>query len=151
MRVVVQRVRRARVDVAGEVVAEIGPGLVVLIGVTGTDSAADAEAVAAKVAGLRVFADESGAMNLSVQDVEGEVLVVSQFTLYGDARRGRRPSFTAAAGPEAAEPLVEEVVGSLRAKGVEVGAGRFGAHMSVELTNEGPVTILLETESGRLV
>ncbi|MGA7271197.1 MAG: D-aminoacyl-tRNA deacylase [Acidimicrobiia bacterium] len=151
MRAVVQRVRRARVDVAGEVVAEIGPGLVVLIGVTGTDSAADAEAVAAKVAGLRVFADESGAMNLSVQDVEGEVLVVSQFTLYGDARRGRRPSFTAAAGPEAAEPLVEEVVGSLRAKGVEVGAGRFGAHMSVELTNDGPVTILLETESGRLV
>lgn len=151
MRAVVQRVRHARVDVGEEMVAEIGPGLVVLVGVTGTDSPADAEAVAAKVAGLRVFADATGAMNLSVEDVEGEVLVVSQFTLYGDVRRGRRPSFTRAAGPGAAQPLVEAVVGSLRARGIGVGTGCFGAHMSVELTNDGPVTILLETDSGRLV
>lgn len=151
VRAVVQRVRFARVEVAGEVVGEIGPGLAVLIGVTQTDTPADARALAAKLAGLRVFADEAGGMNRSVEDVGGAVLVVSQFTLYADARRGRRPSFTAAAGPDVAEPLVEEVVRLLRAEALEVATGRFGARMTVELVNDGPVTILLETKSGRLV
>lgn len=151
MRAVVQRVQAARVEVGGEPVGEIGPGLAVLIGVTGTDALADARVLAGKVAGLRVFADHAGAMNLSVRDVGGSVLAVSQFTLYGDARRGRRPSFTRAAPPETAEPLVEEVVRLLREEGLEVSTGRFGAHMSVHLINDGPVTIVLETESGRLV
>ncbi len=151
MRAVVQRVLRARVDVGGGVVSEIGRGLAVLIGVTESDSSSDAQALAAKLAGLRVFADEAGAMNLSVQDVAGEVMVVSQFTLYADARRGRRPSFTRAATPETAAPLVEEVVETLREQGLEVRTGIFGAHMALELVNDGPVTILLETQSGKLV
>lgn len=151
MRAVVQRVSRAKVTVGGGVVGEIGPGLVVLVGVTDTDTAADAAVLAAKLSGLRIFRDEAGAMNRSVRDVGGRVLVVSQFTLYGDARRGRRPSFTAAAPPERAAPLVEAVIAGIEKAGVGVATGIFGAMMEVELVNDGPVTILLEVIDRRVV
>jgi len=151
MRGVVQRVSRAAVSVDGQVVGEVGHGLLVLAGVTHDDGTEDARALAGKIAGLRVFADEGGAMNLSVADVDGEVLVVSQFTLYGDARRGRRPSFGAAARPEQAEPLVTALVEAVRAEGVSVETGSFGAMMAVELVNDGPVTLILETSGGRLI
>lgn len=147
----VQRVSRAAVTVDGQVVGEVGRGLLVLVGVTHDDDFDDARALAGKLTGLRVFADDAGAMNLSVVDVDGEVLVVSQFTLYGDARRGRRPSFGAAARPEQAEPLVAALVEAVRASGVSVETGSFGAMMAVELVNDGPVTLILETEGGRLV
>ncbi len=150
MRAVVQRVSRAAVTVESQVVGAIGRGLLVLVGVAHDDGRADARAIADKLIGLRVFADDAGAMNLSVADLGGEVLVVSQFTLYGDARRGRRPSFTAAARPQHAESLVGEVVERL-SKVVPVAEGRFGASMSVELVNDGPVTLVLETSNGRLV
>ncbi|MFP3913956.1 MAG: D-aminoacyl-tRNA deacylase [Actinomycetota bacterium] len=151
MRAVVQRVSRAEVRVEGDTVGAIGPGLLVLVGVSPGDSASDAGAIADKLVGLRIFPDEAGAMNLSLDDVGGAILVVSQFTLYGEVRRGRRPSFTGAAGPEVAEPLVEEMVERMRTAGVEVETGRFGAMMQVELVNDGPVTILLQTKGGRLV
>lgn len=151
MRGVVQRVSRAAVTVDGKVVGEVGHGLLVLVGVTHEDDTEDARALAGKIAGLRVFADDGGAMNLSVADVGGEVLVVSQFTLYGDARRGRRPSFGAAARPEQAEPLVTALVEAVRAEGVSVETGSFGALMAVELVNDGPVTLILETSGGRLI
>ena len=144
MRALVQRVTRARVEVDGEVVGEIGPGLCVLVGVTHTDDEAAADKLAAKLWGLRIFDDEDGVMNRSVADVGGEVLVVSQFTLYGDTRKGRRPSWIDAARPEQAEPLVERVVEALRDEGARVATGRFRAEMQVTLTNDGPVTLLVE-------
>lgn len=144
MRVVVQRVSHARVRVAAQTVAEIGRGLVVLVGVTGRDTAAEAEWLARKVAGLRVFEDDQGRMNAGLLDVGGSALVVSQFTLYADARKGRRPSFTDAALPDVAEPLIQHFADTLAAAGVPVQRGVFGAHMMVEIHNDGPVTILLE-------
>jgi D-tyrosyl-tRNA(Tyr) deacylase len=146
VRAVVSRVAWARVVADGEVTGEIGPGLLVLVGVTHGDSEADADRLAAKVAGLRVFADDQGKMNRSVTEVGGGALVVSQFTLYGDARKGRRPSYVAAAPPEVAAPLVEAVAKALAGAGVPVAAGRFGADMQVESAGDGPVTILLDSE-----
>ena len=151
MRAVVQRVTRAAVRVDGETVGEIGRGLLVLVGAAAGDGPADAAALAEKLAGLRIFPDDEGLMNRSVVEAGGAVLVVSQFTLYGDVRRGRRPSFTAAAPPEAAEPLVDLVVDGLRRAGVPCATGRFRAHMEVELLNDGPVTLVLEVAGGPVV
>lgn len=148
MRAVVQRVSRASVTVEGEIVGAIGKGFVVLLGVTHDDSEADAAYLAEKILGLRIFEDDAGKMNLALGDVQGECLVVSQFTLYGDCRKGRRPSFVAAAGPEQAERLYESFVGCLREKGIGVATGRFRAHMDVELVNDGPVTLLLDSRKG---
>jgi D-aminoacyl-tRNA deacylase len=146
MRAVVQRVTRASVKVDHEVTGEIGNGLLVLLGVAQEDSEADAEYLAEKIAGLRIFEDEAGKMNLSVADVGGAVLAVSQFTLYGDVRRGKRPSFDAAARPERARELYEYFVGKIRAVGLRCETGRFQAMMDVELLNSGPVTILLDSK-----
>jgi D-aminoacyl-tRNA deacylase len=145
MRAVIQRVRRAAVVVAGETVGATGTGWLVLLGVGPADTAAEAVWLADKVANLRAFEDDAGKMNRSVLDVAGGVLVVSQFTLYGDTRKGRRPSFTGAAVPAVAEPLVERFVAELRAVGLPVATGRFGADMQVELVNDGPVTFVLDT------
>ena len=145
MRALVQRVSRASVRVAGETIASIDGGLLVLLGVTHSDGESDAAYIADKVANLRIFPDADGKMNRSVLDTGGSVLVVSQFTLYGDTRKGRRPSFVDAAAPERAEPLVREAAERLRALGVPTQTGEFGAHMEVELTNDGPVTVLLES------
>ena len=139
MRAVVQRVSSASVSVESEVVASIGRGLLVLLGVRSGDGEAEADRVAAKLDALRVFEDDEGKMNLSVRDAGGEVLVVSNFTVYGDTRKGNRPSFVDAARPEVAEPLVERVRATLGAQG-----GRFGARMAVELVNDGPVTVLID-------
>ena len=147
---VLQRVGSASVAVAGEVVARIGPGLVALTGVTHTDTGEDAAAIGSKIAGLRIFADERGLMNRSLAEVGGEVLLVSQFTLVGDVRKGRRPSFVEAAAPEAAEPLIDLVGLAILSEGVPVRTGVFGAHMEVQLLNDGPVTFILRTEAGRL-
>ncbi|MGC8874063.1 MAG: D-aminoacyl-tRNA deacylase [Chloroflexia bacterium] len=149
MRAVVQRVRRAAVSVDGQEVARIGRGLCVLVGVGEGDGPAEAAELAAKVAQLRIFPDEAGQMNRSVLDVRGEALVVSQFTLYADCRRGRRPSFSHAARPEVAEPLVEAFARALSQAGVSVQCGKFGALMLVEIHNDGPVTILLDTDELR--
>ena len=146
MRAVVQRVRRAKVTVAGEVSGEIGAGLMILLGVGKEDTAVVAGALAEKAANLRIFEDETEKMNLSLLDVKGAALVVSQFTLYGDARGGRRPSFIAAASPELAKARYEEFCAALRKLGVAVATGVFQTMMSVELVNEGPVTILLDSE-----
>jgi D-tyrosyl-tRNA(Tyr) deacylase len=151
MRVVAQRVSQAQVTVAGAVVAQISSGLTALVGVGVEDTLVDALVVADKLANLRIFADEAGAMNRSLLETGGEALVVSQFTLYADVRRGRRPSYTAAAAPEVAAPLVEAVGDRLAAAGVAVARGRFGAVMEVAMVNQGPVTIVLETEKGRLL
>jgi len=145
VRSVVQRVRRANVVVDGRGVAEIGRGLLAFVGVGHDDERADAVLLARKIVGLRIFEDAEGRMNRSLLDGEGDLLVVSQFTLFADARKGRRPSFTAAAPPEVAEPLVGEVAAAARAEGVSVVTGRFGAHMQVGLENDGPVTLLLDT------
>lgn len=145
MRAVVQRVSRASVAVDGREVASIGRGVLALVGVRRGDDADRARALAAKIAGLRILADAEGKMNRSVLDEGAEALVVSQFTLYGDARRGRRPSFVDAAPPEEASVLVEEVVTALRDAGVRTRTGVFGASMAVDLVNDGPVTILIET------
>lgn len=144
MRTVVQRVSQASVTVDGEVIGAIGPGLMVLLGVTHDDGPAEADWLARKVLGLRIFEDEAGKLNLSLLDVEGQALVVSQFTLYADARKGRRPSFVDAARPETAEPLVVRFADTLRQHGIHVEMGIFGAHMSVEIHNDGPVTLILE-------
>jgi D-tyrosyl-tRNA(Tyr) deacylase len=144
VRALVQRVTEASVRVDGQVVGTIGPGLCVLVGVTHTDTPEVAEALAARVARLRCFDDAAGAMNLDLLEVGGEALVVSQFTLYGDTRRGRRPSWGYAAPPEVAAPLVERFVQVLAGLGVPTRTGRFGARMAVSLTNDGPVTLLLE-------
>lgn len=145
MRAVIQRVTRASVTVDGEVVGEVERGLVVLLGVARDDSKADAEYLAAKIAALRIFDDEEGVMNLSVRDAGGALLVVSQFTLYGDVRRGLRPSWIAAAAPEVAEPLYEFFLKCARESVERVEAGSFRSNMQVELVNDGPVTILLDS------
>jgi D-tyrosyl-tRNA(Tyr) deacylase len=145
MRAVVQRVSRASVTVEGEFVGSIGRGFLVMLGVGQDDGAGEAEHLAEKVAGLRVFEDEAGKMNLSLAETGGSCLVVSQFTLYGDCRKGRRPSFVAAAPPEQAERLYEVFVEAVRAQGIAVETGRFRRHMDVELVNDGPVTLLLDS------
>lgn len=146
MRAVIQRVSRARVAVDGQIVGEIGLGMLVLLGVGREDTEADAHYLAEKIAGLRIFEDQDGKMNRSVIDVGGSVLVVSQFTLYGDVRRGKRPSFDAAAPPDLAGRLYEFFVEKIRALGLRCETGRFQEMMQVELVNEGPVTILLDSE-----
>lgn len=146
MRAVVQRVSEASVTVDGRTVGAIGRGFLVLLGVTHVDGEAEAVWLARKIAGLRIFEDEAGKFNRSLADEDGAVLVVSQFTLYGDARKGRRPSFTEAARPEHAEPLCDLFVDLLRAEGVAVETGIFGAMMAVHLVNDGPVTLLLDTD-----
>jgi len=146
MRAVVQRVSRAQVTVNGEIVGKIGLGLLVLLGVGRDDGEADATYLAEKIAGLRVFEDAQGKMNRSVQEVGGSVLAVSQFTLYGDVRRGKRPSFDAAAPPEKARQLYEFFVEQIRAAGLPCETGRFQEMMKVDLVNEGPVTILLDSQ-----
>src|SRR4051794_35614677 len=145
MRGLVQRVAQAAVTVDGAVVGSIGAGLCVLVGVTHEDTADDATKLARKLWELRIMEDDDGLMNRSVADTTGELLVISQFTLYGDTRKGRRPSWNQAARPEHAEPLVEAVVEALRELGATVATGVFGAHMDVELVNDGPVTLLVET------
>ena len=139
-----QRASEARVRVDGQVVGEIGPGLCCLIGVTHGDDRDVTAKLASKLWNLRIFADDNGHMNRSVADTSGELLVVSQFTLYGDTRKGRRPSFIAAAAPDEAARLIEELVDELRRLGATVATGSFGANMAVELTNDGPVTLMLE-------
>ncbi|MFY9672881.1 MAG: D-aminoacyl-tRNA deacylase [Terriglobales bacterium] len=146
MRAVVQRVSRAKVTVDGEITGEIGRGLLVLLGVGAEDTRADADYLADKIVGLRIFEDEGGKMNLAVTEVEGAVLAVSQFTLYGDVRRGKRPSFDAAAAPGAARELYEYFVEKIRGAGLRCETGRFQETMRVELVNEGPVTILLDSK-----
>ena len=148
MRAVVQRVSRASVKVDGELTGEIGQGLLVLLGVAQDDGEADADYLADKIAGLRIFEDAAGKMNLSVADVGGAVLAVSQFTLFGDVRRGKRPSFDAAARPEQARALYEYFVARVRAGGLRCETGRFQEMMDVELVNAGPVTILLDSKKG---
>ena len=145
MRAVVQRVRSARVVVGDEEVGAVGRGLLVLLGVAPADTTAEVRWLADKIVGLRVFADADDKMNLGVADVSGGVLVVSQFTLYGDCRKGHRPSFVGAAAPEVAEPLYEAFLNAVRALGVPTATGRFGAMMRVELVNDGPVTLILDT------
>ena len=146
MRAVVQRVASSRVTVDERVTGEVKKGLLVLLGVTHDDTSKDVDYMVDKVTNLRIFEDENDKMNLSLKDIGGEVMAVSQFTLYGDARKGRRPSFSDAARPDVANPLYEEFVEKLRAQGITVGTGEFGAHIMVELTNDGPVTILLESK-----
>lgn len=144
MRVVIQRVRSGRVLVSGETIAEIGNGIVILTGIGPEDGEAQAQYLAEKIATLRIFADENGKSNLSCLDVGGEALVVSQFTLYADTRKGRRPSFVNAAPPEIAEPLVEKFAAMLQEQGIPTHTGQFGAEMMVEIHNHGPVTIWIE-------
>jgi D-aminoacyl-tRNA deacylase len=145
MRAVIQRVRRARVTVGDDVTGEIQQGLLILLGIHQTDSVEQSRWLAEKIAGLRIFEDSSGKMNVGVEDVRGAILVVSQFTLYGDCQKGRRPSFISAAPPPVAEPLYEEFINGLRLLGIPVSTGRFGADMQVELVNDGPVTLIVET------
>jgi D-tyrosyl-tRNA(Tyr) deacylase len=146
MRAVLQRVTQARVRVGEEVVGQIGRGLLVLLGVAQSDTLDQARWLADKVLGLRIFADAEGKMNLGVVDIGGEVLVVSQFTLYGDCRKGRRPSFIDAALPETAIPLYEAFIEAVRAQGIRTATGRFGAMMQVELVNDGPVTLIVDSK-----
>ena len=146
MRALVQRVQRGSVTIAGQVAGEIKAGLVILLGVNVNDTAAESALLASKIANLRIFADGDGKFNLSALDVKAEMLVVSQFTLYADTRRGRRPSFTEAARPETAIPLYEHFVAQLRASGFCTATGEFGADMLVEIHNDGPVTIWLDTD-----
>jgi len=150
MRAVIQRVSKASVTVGDAVVGQIGAGFLVLLGATHDDTREDAVSMAEKIAGLRVFTDDDEKMNLSLSDIGGSVLLVSQFTLYGDAKKGRRPSFIAAARPEVAEPLVDLVRRHIEAEGIGVETGEFGAHMDVALRNDGPVTLILETKNGRI-
>ncbi|MBI4321685.1 MAG: D-tyrosyl-tRNA(Tyr) deacylase [Chloroflexi bacterium] len=145
MRAIIQRVTEASVSVGGRVVGEIGQGLVVLVGVKQADTEADAKRLAEKSALLRIFADEASKFNLSAVDVSAEILVVSQFTVYADTRKGRRPSFVDAAAPDVAEPLIERYAEFLRNFGLKVATGWFGAHMLVKILNDGPVTVILDT------
>ena len=142
----IQKVSRAQVTVGGELAGKIGKGFLVLLGVAEGDTEADAKLLADKTAGLRIFEDDEGKMNLSLSDVGGAMLVVSQFTLLGDCRKGRRPSFTAAAPPEIAEALYEVFVKMVTDRGIETATGRFRQHMEVELVNDGPVTLLLDSQ-----
>ena len=144
MRALIQRVSRGKVSVEGKSIAEIGQGLIILLGVGASDSQAEIEYLTKKIARLRIFEDEGGKMNLSALDVGGEAIVVSQFTLYADTKKGRRPSFVHAAPPDIAEPLVEQFINALRAQGLKTQGGEFGATMLVEIDNDGPVTIWME-------
>ncbi len=146
MRACIQRVSQARVVVDGEITGEVGPGLLVLLGVAQRDTDAELTWLADKIVGLRIFEDDQGKMNRSLAEIGGEMLVVSQFTLYGDCRKGRRPSFIAAAPPEQAERMYDDFVKHVGRQGISVATGRFRAHMEVELTNDGPVTIWIDTE-----
>jgi len=146
MRAVVQRVSEAQVSVAGEVTGRIGPGLVVLLGVSPDDTHGDLRYLAEKIIGLRIFEDQAGKMNRSLPEVDGAMLIVSQFTLYGDCRKGRRPSFISAAPPELAEAMYEDFVQHVAGQGIQTGTGRFGQHMQVTLTNDGPVTLLIDSK-----
>lgn len=146
MRAVVQRVSASRVSSGGRVLGEIGPGFNVLLGITHDDTTELAERLAAKISKLRLFSDEQGKMNLSLDQVGGEVLVISQFTLFADARAGNRPSYTQAARPETAVPLYEHFVATLQGLGLTVATGEFGADMQVEIHNDGPVTVILDTD-----
>ena len=146
MRLVIQHVNHAGVQVSGKEIASCGKGLLVLLGVTHDDSMEDVEYCASKTLGLRIFEDEDEKMNLSIQDIQGEILVVSQFTLYGDIRKGRRPSFVNSAKPDKANELYEEYVKYLQKENIPVSAGQFGADMKVELINDGPVTILVDSK-----
>lgn len=145
MRAVIQRVHQARVDVKGETVGKIGPGLVVFLGVGREDQQPDCDYLAGKIAGLRIFEDDAGLMNLSVQDCKGSILAISQFTLYGDCRKGRRPGFSAAAPPEEAEKLYDYFCKTLRSKGINLATGCFQETMRIVVDNDGPVTILLDS------
>ncbi|HOW83273.1 MAG TPA: D-aminoacyl-tRNA deacylase [Spirochaetota bacterium] len=146
MRAVIQRVLRASVSVQGRTVGEIGPGIAVLLGIHHTDSAGDCEYIINKLAGLRIFDDADGVMNMSLEETGGEILVVSQFTLYGDARKGRRPSYSEAMPPERAEPFYNEFMDTLKKRNQRVSSGIFGADMKLSLVNSGPVTILLDSK-----
>ncbi len=146
MRAVIQRVKMSKVEVKGEVVGEIGKGLLVLLGVAQGDGEEDVNYIADKIVHLRIFEDSQGKMNLSVMDIKGEVLVVSQFTLFGDCRKGRRPSFTGAASPEEAEELYKKVVNKISSYGIKVATGKFREMMDVYLINDGPVTMLLDSK-----
>jgi len=145
VRVLLQRVRRASVAVEGEIVGRCGPGLLLLVGISNADDRTDPDYCANKILNLRVFPDDEGKMNRSARDVGAEILAVSQFTLYGDTRKGRRPGFTDAAPPERAEAMFAQFVSALRESGLQVETGRFGAHMEVELVNDGPITLLVES------
>ena len=145
MRVILQRVTRASVKIDGHLTGEIGPGLVLLLGIAKDDTPRDVKYVIDKCVGLRIFGDDQGKMNRSLLDVAGEVLAISQFTLFGDTRKGRRPSFDGAAPPEQAEPLYEQAVDRLKEHGIRVATGRFGAFMEVSLVNDGPVTLNVES------
>lgn len=145
MRALIQRVTKAGVRVGGEEIASIGSGLLIFLGVAQNDTKSEAQWLADKIASLRIFGDDAGKMNLSLLDVEGEALVVSQFTLYGDCRKGRRPGFDQAAGPDLANELYEYFKELLRAKNLRVGSGQFAAHMEVSLINDGPVTFIIDT------
>ena len=145
MRAVVQRVKKSRVIVEGRLVGEINKGFNVLLGISKDDTIEDLKYIKDKIINLRVFEDENDKMNLSLLDIKGDILAISQFTLYGDCRKGRRPSFSTAARPEHATPLYEEFIERVKAEGIKVGTGQFGAHMMVDLTNDGPVTILLDS------
>lgn len=146
MRAVVQRVSRAGIDIGGATTAAIGRGLVIFLGIRSQDSSADLLWLADKIIHLRIFQDQDGKMNISLADMGGEMLIVSQFTLYGDCRKGRRPGFSAAAPPEIAEPLYNQFIKEMKLRGIRVATGTFQADMAVQLVNDGPVTILLDSE-----
>lgn len=146
MKALLQRVTSASVSIAGEIIGEIGPGLVVFVGVSNDDTEKDADYLVPKLAGLRIFADDEGKFNLSAQDINSELLIISQFTLLADTRKGRRPSFTDATPPEKAETLFNYFVGQARATGLKVETGRFQQYMHVEIHNDGPVTIMLDSK-----
>lgn len=151
MRAVIQRSKGANVKVDGEIIGEIDQGLVILLGITHEDSVADIEAIVNKIIHLRIFEDDKQKLNLSLKEMDGSILSISQFTLYADIRKGRRPSFTKAAPPEQAEPLYNLFNKKLREEDIHVATGKFGAMMDVELINDGPVTIIIETESGKII
>ena len=145
MRVVAQRVSKAQVSIEGNVVGKIDKGLLIFLGITHRDNEKDAKWLVNKISGLRIFSDEDGKMNKSIEDIEGEILLISQFTLYGDARKGRRPSFIDAAKPDIAVPLYNKFIELIREKNLKVSTGEFGADMKVELLNDGPVTMIIES------